>query len=110
MIREKTAMAIRNASFEEKPHTDRSKLLFCPKMVTSCARRDVDGEAIKHKLTLSLSHLPIEYFSELNVILKGFSNLGADTFENVNNIVHLVAERIVETLLKTWHNHSSGNN
>lgn len=58
------------------------------------------GDEMKRLLKENLLYLPIEYSTRLlNVVLKGFPSLVADTLSNLNQMVSLVARDIIKPIL-----------
>jgi len=59
------------------------------------------GEEINRRLKESLSYLPPDYSSLLlKVLSEDFSRLGADTLENIEHMTNLIAERVINPLLR----------
>ncbi|KPV64738.1 MAG: hypothetical protein AOA65_0805 [Candidatus Bathyarchaeota archaeon BA1] len=59
------------------------------------------GEEMKRRLMESLSYLPTDYSTLLfDVILEGFSSLGADTLSNIEQMARLIADKIIKPILE----------
>ncbi len=59
------------------------------------------GEAMRRRVTESLSHLPAHYSSLLmKTVLEGFSSMGVDTLNNIDHVTRLIAENIINPILR----------
>jgi len=86
-----------------KPLAEALCLISCLK-AASCAvpllLNKTPNEAIRRRVTESLSHLPTRYSTLLfKTALEGFSSMGADTLNNINHMTRLIVKNIVEPVL-----------
>ncbi|MFB0501945.1 MAG: hypothetical protein ACETVP_05685 [Candidatus Bathyarchaeia archaeon] len=59
------------------------------------------GEAMRRRVTESLSHFPAHYSTLLmKTALEGFSSMGVDTLNNIDHVTRLIAENIINPILR----------
>ncbi len=87
-----------------KPLAEALCLISCLKAVSFAVplllNKTLD-EAIRRRVTKSLSYLPTRYSTLLfKTALEGFSSMGVDTLNNINHMTRLIAENIVNPILR----------